>query len=156
IHIMHDPLLAVFLFCAAQFHVAVGVVFKLVAATDELLGGVDAGNADVLFVPWFTPGLRREAPADHKECGFYPVMIEDVDQAWAGMSAPAAEQNVRSGTVVKSKSDEFVRRGIGGAVRCAFPRGRGAGKRDSSGVLLGSYADRVPAGTSAEHAETCN
>jgi len=61
---MHDPLLAVFLLRAAQFQVAIGVVFQFVAAPYQALRCVQAGNADIFFMLRFAPCLGSQPPAD--------------------------------------------------------------------------------------------
>src|SRR5579864_9589768 len=67
IHVMHDPLFAVFLLRATQLQMAIGVVFQLMAAPDQLLSRVKAGNADIFFMLRFAPGLGSKPPADHKK-----------------------------------------------------------------------------------------
>src|ERR1019366_4032447 len=107
IHVADHPLLSPFPLRAAQFDMAPGVVFQFVAATHYLLGGVDAGDSDILFVTRFSPGLRRESPSDDKKCGLDAIVVEHVQQARASVIL-GAKQDIGSRAVVKGKGNEFI------------------------------------------------
>src|SRR5215831_656313 len=161
VHVVRNPWFPHLLLCTAQFHVAVRVVFKFVAALGQLLRSIDTCHADVFFVARLPPGLGSKPPADDKEGSLDAVLFQDIDQAWSDVAALAAEQHVGPGTVVEGKGNELAGRVSRAGVPGRKILGRDA-RRDTLGdkrrgtVRIGSAGRIVKPTTSAEYSETRN
>ncbi len=108
IHVADNPLLSLFPLRAAQFDMAVRVVFEFVASTHQLLGRVDACDSNILFVTPFSPGLRGESPSHDKERRLDAIFVEHVEQARTGVPALSAKQNIGPRAIVKRQCNQLV------------------------------------------------
>jgi hypothetical protein len=78
------------------------------AATCQLFGRVDAGNADIFFLVAITPSLGGQPPADYKKRRLDAILIENIGQGWSRISPFAAEKDVRSRAIIEGKGNELA------------------------------------------------
>ena len=87
-----------------------GVVLQFVAALHRLLRGVDAGDADILFVPTFSPSPGGKPPPHDKKRALHATVIEGIEKARSRMVPLRAEKDIRPRAIVEGKGNQLVGR----------------------------------------------